>query len=72
MAYSQSDLDSVRRAIIALASGERAVMVSAGGRMIQYAVADMDKLEALEKRIESQLSTRTRRKVWRVITRSGY
>lgn len=70
MAYTREDLKAVKRAIIELAEGQRVVTVSTAGRTVQYAATDLDKLQALERRIESQLGGR--RRTWRVITRSGF
>jgi hypothetical protein len=56
MAYTQTDLDNVTAAIIALARGERVVSVTAGSRTVQYAQADMDKLRALQAEIRAEIN----------------
>jgi hypothetical protein len=55
MAYTQSDLESVEAAIVALASGQRVVAVTIDGVTVQYGQADLDKLRALRLEIQREL-----------------
>lgn len=57
MAFTESDLDKIKDAIIALATGERVVQVTVDGRTTQYAQADLDKLKSLRSEIQSELGT---------------
>jgi hypothetical protein len=57
MAYTQSDLENVEAAIVALASGQRVVAVTIDGVTVQYGQADLDKLRAL--RVEIQRESRS-------------
>jgi len=57
MSWSESDLDKVKDAIIALATGERVVSVTVDGRTTQYAQTDLDKLKSLRDEIQSDLGT---------------
>ena len=59
-AYTQSDADAVRAAILALATGQRVASVSYAGppaRTVQYVATDLDKLKDLLADIESSLRT---------------
>jgi hypothetical protein len=50
MAWSQAELDSVKAAVLALASGSRVVSVSYAGppaRSVSYGIADLGELRAL-------------------------
>jgi len=62
MAYTTDDLAKVRQAILDLASGNRATMVTKDGRTVQYARADIDKLRALERTIAADLQPTTGRR----------
>lgn len=55
MAYTTDDLAQVKQAILDLATGNRATMVTKDGRTVQYARADIDKLRALERTIAADL-----------------
>ncbi|MHC1742927.1 MAG: gpW family head-tail joining protein [Syntrophobacteraceae bacterium] len=55
MAYTQSDLDSVKAAIIALATGQRIVTVTIDGMTVQKALADLNDLRALRVEMERSL-----------------
>lgn len=46
-AYTQTDIDSVRGAIVKLAAGTRAVSVQYQGRTVQYQAAQLGELRAL-------------------------
>lgn len=51
MAYTESDLQSVQQAIMALASGKRVASVRIGNTVIEYGQVDIDKLRTLEEHI---------------------
>jgi hypothetical protein len=58
MAWLQADADSLRSAIISLATGARVATVSYAGppaRSVTYAAADLPAIEALLARIERSL-----------------
>ena len=55
MAYTQSDLDSVKAAIVALATGQRIVTVTIDGMTVQKALADLNDLRALRVGMERSL-----------------
>lgn len=55
MAYTQSDLDSVRAAIVELATGARAIQVTIGNKTITYTQTKIDNLKALCSDIEADL-----------------
>lgn len=62
MAYTADDLAQVKQAILDLATGNRATMVTKDGRTVQYARADIGKLRALERTIADGLNrTHSRR-----------
>lgn len=54
MAFTTQDLQNIEAAILALATGARVVQVTAGGKTVQYAVADLDKLRALRTEAQAQ------------------
>ena len=56
MAYSQTDLESVEAAILALAKGERIVTVSVAGNRVEYGQADLPQLRALRAEIRNDLT----------------
>lgn len=59
MAWTQADADAVQAAVLALASGTRATMVSFTGppaRQVQYAVAELPQLRALLAEIQRYLA----------------
>ncbi len=55
--YTSTDLANVKAAILALATGQRAVRVQIGEKSAQYAEVDFSKLEALKVAIEGQLGS---------------
>lgn len=60
MAYSAADLTNVQAAIIALARGQRKVRLTMGDKSIEYATADISKLEKLRSQISAELSSTSR------------
>lgn len=59
MAWTQAEADQVRAAILALASGTRAVQVSYAGppaRSVSYGIADLAELRALLAEMERTAS----------------
>jgi hypothetical protein len=62
MPYTQADLDSVRNARIALATGKRVVQASVGGKSIQYALTDLPELERFENAIKAELQNAANRR----------
>lgn len=73
MAYTADEHAQVKQAILDLAVGRRATMVTKDGRTVQYARADMGRLQALERSMSESLQpsggrrTRTRQ----VVTSKG-
>jgi len=61
MAYTSANLASVQAAILALATGTRAVSVSLGDKTIEYSKVDLSKLEALRQIIYSELNSNANR-----------
>ena len=62
MAYTETDLASVETAITALLTGNRAVQVSVGDKMIRYGettLQDLQKLKIMIQQELGQFSTRT-------------
>ena len=68
MAYTKENLTAVQNAIIALATGTRAVEVSFGKTTLKYGETDIAKLQALKSEIATSLH-RPRR--FLVATKSG-
>ena len=56
MAYTAADLENVTQAVIALATGRRAVDVTIGGKRISYQQVDLDKLQALRGDIVAEIA----------------
>lgn len=61
MAYTQSDLDNVERAIIDLATNKRHVKFVIAGEVVQYSLVDLPQLRALRNDIavEVELNSET-------------
>ena len=59
MAYTQIDLDAVKHAQLKLATGDRVVSVTVANHTTQYQQGEMDKLFALQRRIEEGLAAGT-------------
>ncbi len=57
MAFTQTDLESVEQAILALSNGQRVAVVEMDGNRVEYSNADLNKLWALRERIQSELSS---------------
>ena len=73
MAYTQSDLDAVKNAVVALATGARVQSVTlSDGKSITYTPASLDRLKALRSEIESELNSSSRRRYFRVGSSKGY
>ena len=70
MAYTQSDLESVQAAIVALATGQRVFSLTIDGVAIQYGQADLDKLRALSVEMERSLRSFTGRPSFYLTTSS--
>jgi hypothetical protein len=61
MAYTATDLENVRAAILALATGDRVTSVSfSNGKAVQYGQATLPELRQLEATIASQVGGRRR------------
>jgi hypothetical protein len=56
MAYTTSDLASVKAAIVALASGERIALVTVGDKTIRYDSAKLSDLRALRGEIQEEIA----------------
>lgn len=59
MAWTQADVDAIRAAVVALASGQRVVSVSYAGppaRSVSYGIADLSQLRALLAEMERAVS----------------
>ena len=70
MGYTESDLELVRKAILDLATGKRAVSVRLGDVTVEFGRADMDKLRKLEAHIISEIQTAAGRKHFILTTTS--
>jgi hypothetical protein len=73
MAWSQAEIDQVRAAVLALATGARVASVSYAGppaRSVTYQAADLDRLRELLAEMERSLSTATRYR--RVAFKKGF
>jgi hypothetical protein len=62
MAYTQTDLDNVQAAILALAAGERVVRVSVGEMVVEYSQSRLSDLKALRSEIRAELNAASGRK----------
>ncbi|ODN41175.1 gpW family head-tail joining protein [Piscirickettsia litoralis] len=58
--YTQQNIDDVRQAIIDLATGKRTTSVSFNGTTVNYATADLPKLELLLSKMCQQVSKKSR------------
>jgi len=56
MAYTTSDLASVKAAIVALASGDRVALVTVGDKTIRYDSAKLNDLRALRGEIQEEIA----------------
>lgn len=54
--YTQTDLESVSTAIIALSTGKRIVEATIRGRTVRYSEVDLEKLRALRSEISAEVS----------------
>lgn len=70
MSYTQTDLDNVRSAIIALATGARVVRVSISDKIIEYGQAQLNQLRALRQEIMSEVNSNAGRRRF-VLTRTS-
>ena len=59
MAWTQTDLESVNEAILALATGERAARVTLGDKTIEYGQAQLTDLRALRAEIKADLDAQS-------------
>jgi len=55
MSYTEADLENIKAAILALATGERVVKVALGDKQIEYGQAQLKDLRALRAEIEANL-----------------
>lgn len=55
MAFTAADLESIKQARIALATGDRVVRVTVGGRTTEYGQASLDELKKLEDEVADSL-----------------
>jgi len=62
MAYTETDLQSVQQAILALASGKRVASVRIGDTKVEYGQVDLEKLRRLEAQIRSDIQAAAGRK----------
>ena len=72
MAYTQTDLDNVQAAIVALGKGELIVEVSLDGRTTKYAQASLDNLKTIKADIEATLTTITKKRTRLFTTSKGF
>ena len=56
MAYTQTDLDNVERAIIALASGTRAIKFVIDGDVVSYNAVELPQLRALRNELVTEIN----------------
>ncbi|VVS95346.1 gpW family head-tail joining protein [Desulfoluna spongiiphila] len=73
MAYTQDDLSAVQAAVIALATGKRAVrVVLTSGKTIEYDTAGLDDLKTLRAEIQAELNAAAgKRRFFRTVTSKG-
>jgi len=69
--YTQSDLASVKAAVLALATGERAVTVTLSGTRIEYGQAELKDLRSLQAEIQRDLQASTSTRVYAIKTSKG-
>lgn len=69
MAYTQTDLGNVEKAILELAGGERVVRLSIGGKDIEFSQARMSELKALRMDIAREIGQSARPRFY--LTRTG-
>lgn len=62
MAYTPEQLAEVRQAITDLAAGKRVTMITHGGRTVQYAATDINKLRDLERTMAASLHAQSGRR----------
>lgn len=55
MSYSAEDLEAVKKAIMALATGDRVVQVTVDGRTTQWQQASLPELKALRNEIAEEI-----------------
>jgi hypothetical protein len=57
LAFTSTDLSNIDAAIVALATGTRIVRVTINGKQIQYAEADISRLQELRSIIQKEIGT---------------
>ena len=62
MAFTQTDLETIESAIVALASGQRVVSAEIDGNKVEWNRADLDKLRQLRKEIMAELQSAAARR----------
>lgn len=71
MAYTEADRETVKAAILALATGQRVVTITAAdGRSTTWAQSDMDKLRGLLSEIERDIASVSGRRRYVLTTTS--
>lgn len=68
--YTVEDLQAVRRAKLELARGERVTRFEHNGRKVEYAAADLAKLDQLERSIRVSLRSQRKASRTRYVTSS--
>lgn len=71
MAYTQSEIDQVRQAILDLTNGQRATMVVKDGRTIQYQRASLPELRAQLRMMIAATSDAQKSRTRYVVTNKG-
>lgn len=56
MSYSQTDLESIKSAILSLATGKRTARVAIAGKVVEYHQTDLAALRTLRNEIRAELS----------------
>lgn len=73
MAYTQTDLEQVRKALLDLATGQMVGRVTKDGRTVEFRATQIGELKAMERDIMTELnpSLKTRTRTRQVITSKG-
>jgi len=69
--YTVAELESVKQAIVQLASGARVASVTKNGRTVQYSAVDMADLRDLERDMAASIAGASRRRSRTRMTRTS-
>lgn len=71
MIFTQTDVDSIKAALLALATGQRVVSATVNGKRIDYGQADVPQLTKLLSVMEASLSTSKASRTYLMETSKG-